>query len=132
MTTTLMHYDHAHIRELLMGRRVRVVGNDRLVLDNGIALRIVPNEGCGGCSNGAYDIESLNGCDNAITSVEVTDDDLDGVDGRGHENEARRYSVFVFADNQRINLIEVEGTDGNGCYGTGFRIVVEADGVPTR
>lgn len=37
---------------------------------------------------------------------------------------ARQYKIFVFADNQQINLATFEGTDGNGYYGTGYCIEV--------
>lgn len=34
------------------------------------------------------------------------------------------YRIFVFTENQRINLMQFDGTDGNGYYGTGFWLLV--------
>ncbi len=113
--------DGERITQLFVGRTVEKVDEDRLRLDDGTELQIVPNYGCGGCSNGWYQLEELNGCENVITRAEVVDEHIDGMDGH-------RYTLFVFADNQKINLATIEGDDGNGCYGTGFEIVVIACG----
>jgi len=110
------------INELFYGRKVSKVADDRLVLDDGTELRIVPNQGCGGCSAGWYELKALNDCDNVITKAEVVEEQLNPDDEWAEE---RRYSLFVYADNRKINLATVEGDDGNGYYGTGFQIVVE-------
>ena len=67
----------------------------------------------------------LNSADNAITAVEFDyaphsddDDDIDDEAGSGY------YRIFVYAENQKINLMQFDGTDGNGYYGTGFEILV--------
>ena len=62
--------DEKEIKELLIGRKVKVEG-DNLILDNGIILEVIANEGCGGCSNGWYSITKLNEVDNAITDVQL-------------------------------------------------------------
>ena len=124
-----MSYEDTHIDEseaerinaLFVGRTVTKVGEDMLHLDDGTTLRIVANEGCGGCSAGWYELKALNGCENAITRAEVVEEKLDG---EAEWYEERRYTLFVFADNQQINLATVEGDDGYGYYGTGFTIVV--------
>ena len=57
--------------------------------------------------------------DNIITNVEFYNDpasDYTGGDGN--------YSIFVFADNKKINLATFEGSDGNGYYGTGYYVTV--------
>ena len=59
--------DEEQIRETLLGRTVTRVSDDTLLLDNGTTLRIVPNEGCGGCNSGWYDIVALNDCPVIIT-----------------------------------------------------------------
>ena len=73
--------DEKEIKELLIGRKVKVVVDDgqsaTLELDNGLILEVLANEGCGGCSNGWYSIWNLNNVDNAITNVEFECDDLD-------------------------------------------------------
>ena len=86
-----------------------------LVLDNGTALEVKGNEGCGGCGNGWYYIDELNNCDNAITNVECVCDSGDWGDGV--------YHIYVFADNQKINCLQVSGYD-NGYYGTGYDLYI--------
>ena len=34
------------------------------------------------------------------------------------------YSIFVLAEDNRIKVLQVDGDDGNGYYGTGYRILV--------
>lgn len=114
--------DTDELRKLLLGRRVKRVAADHMQLDDGTMVRLVPNEGCGGCTNGAYRIKDLNEVDNVITAVDpvvtIETDDL----GR----EERLYEVFVVAEDRRVNLFAVEGSDGNGFYGTGYVLVVRA------
>lgn len=124
-----MSYEDTHIDEsdatriqaLFFGRKVTKVADDRLLLDDGTKLRVVANQGCGGCSAGWYELKALNSCDNAITRAEVVEEDI-STDEYGEE---RRYTLFVLAEDKRVNLAVVEGDDGNGYYGTGFEIVVE-------
>lgn len=101
------------LKRLLLFRKVVKVEEvtdqlARITLDNGVILETQGNEGCGGCGNGWYYLTALNGCDNAITNVEVSVDDCE-----------TKFSIFVFADNQQVNLVTYEGDD-NGYYGTGF------------
>jgi hypothetical protein len=106
------YLDRDKIRDLLLGHSVTIVGPDRLQLDDGTVLEIVPNEGCGGCSEGHYSIDELNECpNNAIMSVEFEDSD-DEV-----------FRVFVYAESTKIKLLEVSGHD-NGYYGVGYWIWV--------
>lgn len=85
-----------------------------LILDNGTILEVEGNQGCGGCGNGWYFIDALNSCDNAITNVECVCDYV------GYDDV---YHIYVFADNQRINCLQVSGGD-NGYYGTGYDLYV--------
>lgn len=119
-----MHFDENDvdgITSLLMGRRITKIDDERLQLDDGTMLTLIGNDGGCACGSGDYTLTELNGCDNVITNVELVNapggDDYD--DGNG------TYRIFVFADNQRINLATFEGTDGNGYYGTGYRIKVK-------
>lgn len=108
------------IRELLLYRKIVSVEKDVLILDNGVTLEIVANEGCGGCSNGWYYLTELNECDNAITNVEFDCDDYDGDDDYCDTS----YKIFVFAEDKKIKIVQVDGSDGNGYYGTGYSIRV--------
>lgn len=110
------------IRDLLMFRKVVKVDDNTLQLDNGVILEIEGNRGCGACSSGWYGLVELNGCDNAITKVEFACDEdvLDTYDDTS-------YKIFVFAEDKRIKLLQVDGSDGNGYYGTGYQIRVKGE-----
>lgn len=105
------------LASLLVGRTVAKVANNELLLDDGTRLELVGNYGCAGCTSGGYDLTELNGCGNIVTKVELENLPHDG-DGEGV------YRIFVYADNQRINLATFTGSDGNGWYGTGYSITV--------
>lgn len=109
------------LNELFVGRSVTKVNEDHLLLDDGTMLRLVANEGCGGCASGYYELAGLNGVDNVITSVRVEEDTFDNDAGYYSDS---TYRLFVFADNEKVNLATFTGTDGNGYYGTGFWILV--------
>lgn len=113
--------DEEQIKNLLLFRKIVEVKGDTLILDNGIELDVVANEGCGGCSNGWYYLTELNGCDNVITNVEFDCDDYDGND----EYYETSYKIFVYAENKKIKILQVDGSDGNGYYGTGYSIYVK-------
>jgi hypothetical protein len=127
---TLDEDDQSKITDLLMGRSVRKVADDHLLLDDGTMLRIMPNEGGCSCGAGDYEIEVLNEVENVITKVEF-DYRVDGDDSylRIPYGDPRRedygfYRIFVYAGDRKINLLQVNGSDGNGYYGTGFQILV--------
>jgi hypothetical protein len=109
-----------YVKELLLFHKVVSVQarndqNAELVLDNGTVLEVYGNIGCGGCENGWYYLTALNKCDNAITNVEVVQDEYETV-----------FSIFVYADDTRINLVTYEGDD-NGYYGTGYYLRVKVN-----
>ena len=93
---------------------------ETLTLDDGTVLRVVPNEGCGGCPNGEFVLTHLNKCENIITKAEVVVEDVPG-------ESQERYSLFVFAGADKLNVAEVAGSEGNGYYGEGFRLHVTRD-----
>jgi hypothetical protein len=88
-----------------------------IVLDDGTRAYIQPNEGCGGCTNGYYDLTYLCTVDNVITDVRLDRED-------NEQYEGNTYRIFVYAGNEEINLMTVDGSDGNGYYGTGYSITI--------
>jgi len=123
------------IRDLLMGHRivnaevftegVRIEGTysearGKLTLDNGQEVYVVPNEGGCSCGAGDYSLSSLDRVDNLITRVdfEATDE------GPDQWEKDTVYRIFVLAGHERINLLSVAGSDGNGYYGTGYELMV--------
>lgn len=128
--------DKDKIRALLLGRRVTAVmppaGGERegadaghLLLDDGTVLKLFGNDGGCACSAGCYSLTHLEGVDNAITAVEFEDLPDDSYrDGDDFSDSKGVYRIFVFADNQQVNLAEFEGSDGDGFYGTGYHILV--------
>jgi hypothetical protein len=116
--TVIDHFEEEAIADLLLYRKIVEVKGDTLILDNGVQLEVHGNEGCGGCASGNYYVTELNECDNAITKVEfdVDEDESDWGD--------RSFKIFVYAENQKIKILQVDGTDGNGYYGTGYDIRV--------
>ena len=115
-TLEIEHYEENKIKELLLYRKIIKVSDEKLLLDNGVELEIIANEGCGGCSSGWYSVTELNGCDNAITNVEFEEENI--------EDDERSYKIFVYAENEKIKMLQVDGDDGNGYYGTGYSIKV--------
>ena len=81
-----------------------------LTLSDGTVLFAEGNTGCGGCGNGWYELKELNGCKNAITRVEASDD-------------GEAYNLFVYSENKKITCLSYEGYD-NGYYGTGYTMTV--------
>lgn len=130
--TVLDETDRNEISALLIGRKVEKVDNEHIQLDDGTVIKAIGRDGGCACSAGCYDLTVLNGVDNIITNVEY--DYRPGGDyGRpempGHPDDPEDewngyYRVFVYADAQKINLMQFNGSDGNGYYGTGFEILV--------
>lgn len=94
-----------------------------LTLDDGTVIEVRANEGCGGCSAGWYNITNLTAADNVITAVRTSETSDD------KWSEDWKYEVFVYAENQEINVLTVDGSDGNGYYGSGYTLNVR---VPTE
>lgn len=131
---SLSQYDEDAIRELFMGRKVVAVemfehrrqvdgrynlAAGKLTLDDGREVFVAPNEGGCICSAGDYDLTSLERVENIITRVDV---ETPPEDKWGERQGA--YRIFVLAGHERINLMTVEGDDGNGYYGTGYELFV--------
>lgn len=126
--------DEDAITELLVGRKVTKVDGEHLLLDDGTVIKAIGHDGGCACSAGCYDLSVLNGVDNVITRVSF--DYQPAGDGETPKKGAHPddpedewtgfYRVFVFADNEQINLMQFDGSDGNGYYGTGYEILVRA------
>jgi hypothetical protein len=127
------YYDIKEISEALVGRKIvhAEMGGTypaqgyrhpegMLVLDDGTKLYLTGNEGCGGCSSGWYELERVGTVDNVITDVTI----FENPDDDDHDTGAGVYSIFVFAENQMIEVANFQGSDGNGYYGTGFNVTV--------
>lgn len=104
---------------VLVGRSIKEAKNGALWLDNGIKLKIIPNEGGCSCGAGDYSLTALNKCDNIITSCHLVHETT-AIDGE----DPNIWRLFVFAGNEAVNAFTVEGDDGNGYYGTGFEVLV--------
>ena len=125
--------DQAEISGLLMGHKVAKVDGEHLLLDSCVTIKAIGHDGGCACSAGCYDLSVLNGVDNIITRVEYDyhpeGDDWEPGEKPGHPDDPKDkwtgfYRVFVFAENQQINLMQFDGSDGNGYYGTGFELLV--------
>lgn len=94
-----------------------------LKLDNGTIVKVTGNEGCGGCSSGWYYVTQATTVDNIITNVEVVSESTDKY------GEDFVYRIFVVTADEKIEAVTVEGSDGNGYYGSGFWIEVENESI---
>lgn len=130
----LSHSDKTDLTELLLGHRIEKVEDDLLLLDNGVRVRAIGHSGGCSCSAGDYSLSVLNSVDNIITNVEFDyrpagdgtypEFDQGDPDAPKHSRTGY-YRIFVFAGDERINLMQFNGTDGNGYYGTGFHVWVQ-------
>ena len=87
--------------------------SDELMSVNNTLLEIVPNEGCGGCSNGWSEftlVEGIVGKSMTIQSVEVRNEDDDV------------YDLFI----NDVHIANVNTGWGNGYYGGDFTINIIA------
>jgi hypothetical protein len=122
-----VYYDSDDLSPVLAGRYVTKVDGDTLTLDDGTVLELEGNVGCD-CGSGTYDLTELfqRGTPTArIMSADVTTRLTDEDD----EYSDVIYTLFVIVDDERLPLAEFEGNDGNGYYGSGFRVTVTRKGV---
>lgn len=117
--------DAVGISDLLLGRRVVKVYESKqtMLLDDGTVLKVEPNEGCV-CGAGDYRLEHLEAVNNAITDVEL----VSSYEQDGDCGSDQVYSIYVYANGMRHELLRVVGDDGNGYYGTGYRLYVRQAG----
>lgn len=89
-----------------------------IVLDDGTKAYIKSNEGNGWDGAGEYEITHLAEIDNIITRVSLDTEHDDS------NYSSTTYRIFVYAGLEEYTLLQVEGDDGNGYYGTGYEITV--------
>ena len=115
MSNTIKWNETMELNKLFVGKSVKKVDDEHLLLSDGTKVKLVGNADC--CAY--YDLTKLGECENIITNVDVFASPRgDYEDGEGV------YRLFVFTGEDRINLAEFEGTDSNGYYGTGFWLEV--------
>ena len=117
-----VYYYSDDLSPVLAGRYVTKVDGDTLTLDDGTVPELEGNVGCD-CGSGTYDLTELfqRGTPTArIMSADVTTRLTDEDD----EYSDVIYTLFVIVDDERLPLAEFEGNDGNGYYGSGFRVTV--------
>lgn len=123
MNADTIHHDEATaITELFVGRKIVSTYRKTLTLDDGTKVEVRPNEGGCSCGAGDYELEGLATTPNVITRAEV--EKVEGeVDYRERED-PKSYRLYVWAENEQITALQVDGDDGNGYYGTGFELRV--------
>ena len=114
---------------ILVGHRITDVTHlsddtATMTLDNGTRILVRGNEGCGGCSNGYYWVENIATVDNLIMAVRC---DVEPHPENGMWDERYTYRVFVMTTNREIEALRVEGSDGNGYYGSGYYLTILED-----
>lgn len=129
--------DEEGVRDLLVGRRVvtaeegsfptndggwHETASGRLTLDDGRQILVIPNEGGCSCGAGDYSLTSLAKVDNIITAVRLANT----TEPSEYDEGPTKYEIFVVADAVEINLLTIDGDDGNGYYGTGYKLIVVA------
>lgn len=129
---TLSEDDVQATRDLLIGRRIVKAergewkqerwyepATGKLTLDDGTIIYVRPNIGGCSCGAGDYELEHLATTPNAITDVRLAQE------GKEEWGEfSGSYHIYVIADNQEINAVQITGDDGNGYYGTGYTLEV--------
>lgn len=134
-TKTLKQNDAEGISVLLTGRRIVAVEEGyfdrpdrewgdtptgKLTLDDGTEVLVAPNQGGCSCSAGDYHLKSLAACDNVITDVKLAAEPI----GEEDWGTKQSYRIYVVADATEINVVQIDGDDGNGYYGTGYELIV--------
>lgn len=120
------------IIDTLVGHRITAVtstadrdGNEAAIaLDNGATLFLLGSEGCGGCANGLVTFPPH---DNyaALTGGTIMRAAVE--DNRTRAEDLVDATIFVWVDDKRLPLLDIDGTD-NGWYGLGYTVRVLAPG----
>ncbi|EOT4860558.1 TPA: hypothetical protein ACKQ4H_001852 [Streptococcus pyogenes] len=107
------------LEEKLVGKRLKSIDDEKIVLADGTVIKIELNEGCGGCGNGWSELnittENPN-LESAVMGVEYTEKYSEWDD---------EFKIFVYmTDNSVIEIYGYDGV-GNGYYGYGFWVTVK-------
>ncbi|EOI9067843.1 TPA: hypothetical protein ACF4WU_002000 [Streptococcus pyogenes] len=110
------------LEEKLVGKRLKSIDDEKIVLADGTVIKIELNEGCGGCGNGWSELnittENSN-LESAVMGVEYTEKYSEWDD---------EFKIFVYmTDNSVIEIYGYDGV-GNGYYGYGFWVTVKNPG----
>ncbi|HEQ2267474.1 TPA: hypothetical protein VEU46_000471 [Streptococcus pyogenes] len=116
-------YDLAELlEEKLVGKRLKSIDDEKIVLADGTVIKIELNEGCGGCGNGWSELNITTENPNlefAVMGVEYTEKYSEWDD---------EFKIFVYmTDNSVIEIYGYDGV-GNGYYGYGFWVTVKNPG----
>lgn len=120
------------IIDTLAGHRITAVtstadrdGNEATVtLDNGATLFLLGSEGCSGCANGLVTFPPHDNCA-ALTGGTIMRAAVE--DNRTRAEDLVDATIFVWVDDKRLPLLDIDGTD-NGWYGLGYTVRVLAPG----
>lgn len=120
------------IIDTLVGHRITAVtstadrdGNEAAItLDNGATLFLLGSEGCGGCANGLVTFPTHDNY-TALTGGTIMRAAVE--DNRTRAEDLVDATIFVWVDNKRLPLLDIDGTD-NGWYGLGYTVRVLAPG----
>ncbi|HER4643592.1 TPA: hypothetical protein VKO08_001879, partial [Streptococcus pyogenes NGAS508] len=98
-------YDLAELlEEKLVGKRLKSIDDEKIVLADGTVIKIELNEGCGGCGNGWSELnittENPN-LESAVMGVEYTEKYSEWDD---------EFKIFVYMTDNSV--IEIYGYDG--------------------
>ncbi|HGH9852496.1 TPA: hypothetical protein ACJPFW_001235 [Streptococcus pyogenes] len=110
------------LEEKLVGKRLKSIDDEKIVLADGTVIKIELNEGCGGCGNGWSELNITTENPNleyAVMGVEYTEKYSEWDD---------EFKIFVYmTDNSVIEIYGYDGV-GNGYYGYGFWVTVKNPG----
>lgn len=120
------------IIDTLVGHRITAVtstadrdGNEAAItLDNGATLFLLGSEGCGGCANGLVTFPTHDNY-TALTGGTIMRAAVE--DNRTRAEDLVDATIFVWVDDKRLPLLDIDGTD-NGWYGLGYTVRVLAPG----
>lgn len=60
-----------------------------------------------------------------FSKIMQSNEDIVCDDNTNDKYDKTSYKIFVLAADKRIKLLQVDGDDGNGWYGTGYSIIVK-------
>lgn len=119
-SSEIKYSEKSEINSLFVGRSIVSADQESgtLVLDNGVKVKVVPNEGsC--CESGDYFLTNMEKFENVITSAKVKI-----IEDSKSEKKTYKLSVYGAGVKNHKAVAIVTGDDGSGYYGTGFVLEV--------